>query len=120
MSSGQYRRREGFNPVQIKDGMIVRLNKNGTVRAVLGKYGEYGKNISIQKPQDYCDWLLPLFNEIHRVLKPSGSFILNINDTCKGGYRNPFIYELIYRSQKETKLKFYDTYIWHNYYSVAN
>jgi hypothetical protein len=43
MSSGQYRRREGFNPVQIKDGMIVRLNKNGTVRAVLGKYGEYGK-----------------------------------------------------------------------------
>ncbi len=33
MSSGQYRRREGFNPVQIKDGMIVRLNKNGTVRA---------------------------------------------------------------------------------------
>lgn len=43
MSSGKYRRREAFNPVQIKDGMIVRLNKNGTVRAVLGKYGEYGK-----------------------------------------------------------------------------
>jgi hypothetical protein len=45
MSSGQYRRREGFNSVQIKDGMVVRLNKNGTVRAVLGKYGEYGKKI---------------------------------------------------------------------------
>jgi hypothetical protein len=29
--------------VQIKDGYVVRLNKNGTVRAVLGKYGEYGK-----------------------------------------------------------------------------
>jgi hypothetical protein len=43
MSSGKYRRREGFNPVQIKGGMVVRLNKNGTVRAVLGKYGEYGK-----------------------------------------------------------------------------
>jgi len=27
----------------IKDGMVVRLNKNGTIRAVLGKYGEYGK-----------------------------------------------------------------------------
>ena len=80
----------------------------------------YGKNISIQKPQDYCDWLLPLFNEIHRVLKPSGSFILNINDTCKGGYRNPFIYELIYRSQKETKLKFYDTYIWHKKNGIPN
>ena len=80
----------------------------------------YGKNISIQKPQDYCDWLLPIFNEIQRVLKPSGSFILNINDTCKGGYRNPFIYELIYRSQKETKLKFYDTYIWHKRNGIPN
>ena len=26
----------------------------------------YGKDISIKKPQDYCDWLLPLFNEIQR------------------------------------------------------
>jgi site-specific DNA-methyltransferase (adenine-specific)/site-specific DNA-methyltransferase (cytosine-N4-specific) len=80
----------------------------------------YGKNISIQKPQDYCDWLLPIFNEIYRVLKPSGSLILNINDTCKAGYRNPFIYELIYRSQKETKLKFYDTYIWHKRNGIPN
>jgi hypothetical protein len=43
MSSGKYKAHRGFNPLQIKDGMIVRLNKNGTVRAVLGKYGEYGK-----------------------------------------------------------------------------
>lgn len=80
----------------------------------------YGKNISIKKPNEYVDWLLPLFNEIHRVLKPSGSFILNINDNCKNGYRNPFIYELIYRSQKETKLKFYDTYIWHKKNGIPN
>jgi DNA modification methylase len=80
----------------------------------------YGKNISIQKPQDYCDWLLPIFSQIQRVLKPSGSFILNINDTCKNGVRNPFIYELIYRSQKETKLKFYDTYIWWKRNGIPN
>jgi len=80
----------------------------------------YGKNISIKKPQDYCDWLLPLFNEIYRVLKPSGSFILNINDNCSNGLRNPFIYELIYRSQKETNLKFYDTYIWHKRNGIPN
>jgi site-specific DNA-methyltransferase (adenine-specific) len=80
----------------------------------------YGKNISIKKPNEYCDWLLPLFNEIHRVLKPSGSFILNINDNCSNGLRNPFIYELIYRSQKETKLKFYDTYIWHKMNGIPN
>jgi len=80
----------------------------------------YGKNISIKKSDEYVDWLLPLFNEIHRVLKPSGSFILNINDNCSKGLRNPFIYELIYRSQKETNLKFYDTYIWHKMNGIPN
>ena len=43
MSSGQHKTHRSFNSVQIKNGLIVRLNKNGTVRAVLGKYGEYGK-----------------------------------------------------------------------------
>ena len=43
MSSGKYKMHRKFNPVQIKNGMVVRLNKNGTVRAVLGKYGESGK-----------------------------------------------------------------------------
>jgi len=80
----------------------------------------YGNNVSIKKPKEYCDWLLPIFNDIHRVLKPSGSFILNINDNCSNGLRNPFIYELIYRSQKETKLKFYDTYIWHKLNGIPN
>jgi hypothetical protein len=46
MSSGKYKTHRGFNSVQIKDGMVVRLNKNGTVRAVLGKYGTYGKKDS--------------------------------------------------------------------------
>jgi site-specific DNA-methyltransferase (adenine-specific)/site-specific DNA-methyltransferase (cytosine-N4-specific) len=80
----------------------------------------YGKDISIKKPNEYCDWLLPLLNEIYRVLKPSGSFILNINDNCSKGLRNPFIYELIYRSQKETNMKFYDTYIWHKMNGIPN
>lgn len=42
-SSGKYKTKHPFNPIQIKDGMIVRLRKDGTVKAVLGKYGEYGK-----------------------------------------------------------------------------
>lgn len=39
-SSGSYKKCHAFNPVQIKDGMIVRLRKDGTIKAVLGKYGE--------------------------------------------------------------------------------
>ena len=80
----------------------------------------YGKEVSIKKPDDYVDWLLPLFKEIHRVLKPSGSFILNINDNCKNGLRNTFIYDLISRNNKETKLKLYDTYIWHKKSGIPN
>lgn len=44
MSSGQYKPHRGFNPVQIKDGMVVRLNKDGRIKAILGKVGEYKKN----------------------------------------------------------------------------
>ena len=43
MSSGSYKRHDGFNSIQIKDGKIVRLRKDGTIKAVLGKYGEYSK-----------------------------------------------------------------------------
>jgi hypothetical protein len=43
MSSGKYKRHDGFNPIQIKMGLVVRMNKNGTIRSVLGKHGEYGK-----------------------------------------------------------------------------
>ena len=43
MSSGQYKHHHKFNPIQIKDGNVVRLRKDGTVKAILGKYGEYSK-----------------------------------------------------------------------------
>ena len=43
MSSGKFKRNDKFNPIQIKNGMIVRLRKDGTVKAVLGKYGVYSK-----------------------------------------------------------------------------
>lgn len=80
----------------------------------------YGKNVSTKKPDDYVDWLLPLFKEIYRVLKPSGSFILNINDKCENSYRSTYIYDLISRNNKETKLKLYDTYIWHKKNGIPN
>ena len=42
-SSGRYKRHDGFNPVQIKDGKIVRLRKDGTIKTILGEQGKYGK-----------------------------------------------------------------------------
>ena len=44
MSSGKYRRHDGHNPVQIKDGKVVRLRKNGTVKAILGTLADMKRN----------------------------------------------------------------------------
>jgi hypothetical protein len=32
------RKAQSFNSTQIKDGMIVRMNKNGTVKSILSPY----------------------------------------------------------------------------------
>lgn len=44
MSSGQYSRHDGFNPIQIKNGKVVRLGKNGKIKEILGEHGQYGKD----------------------------------------------------------------------------
>lgn len=80
----------------------------------------YGKKVSVKSTDTYVDWILPLFKEIHRVLKPSGSFILNINDKTEKGLRSTYIYDLISRNDRETKLKLYDTYIWHKKNGIPN
>lgn len=38
MSSGKLKMHRSFNSTQIKDGKIVRLRKDGTVKAVLDDY----------------------------------------------------------------------------------
>ena len=44
MSSGKLKRHDGFNPTQIKDGQVVRVNKNGVVREILGTLRDIKKN----------------------------------------------------------------------------
>lgn len=44
MSSGKLKRHDGFNPTQIKDGQVVRINKNGVVREILGTLRDIKKN----------------------------------------------------------------------------
>lgn len=72
----------------------------------------YGKGVDIYHPDNYVVWILPLFNEIHRILKPSGSFILNINDRIVKKQRHTYVFELVYRAVKESNLKLYDRYFW--------
>ncbi len=44
-SSGSYFKDHGFNPMQIKDGRIVRLRKDGSVKADLGPYKTKHKGV---------------------------------------------------------------------------
>jgi len=72
----------------------------------------YGEAVGLVSPDEYVDWILPLIKEIHRTLKPTGSFILNINDCVVNKQRHPYVHELIFRAIKETSIKHYDTYYW--------
>jgi hypothetical protein len=44
-SSASYYSTHGFNPMQIKDGRIVRLRKDGSVKADLGPYKSKNKKV---------------------------------------------------------------------------
>ena len=46
-------------------------------------------------PDEYVDWFIPFCKEIERVIKPTGSFILNINDKVESGFRHPYVFDLI-------------------------
>ena len=37
------------------------------------------------KIKDYVDWFLPISEQIYRVLRPDGSFILNIKERVQNG-----------------------------------
>ena len=47
-------------------------------------------------PDEYVKWFLPYVSQIARILKPTGSFILNLNDKVVDTFRHPFVFELIY------------------------
>lgn len=68
----------------------------------------------------YVDWFLPYCIEVERVIKPTGSFILNINDKVENGFRHPYVFDLISRIHKETDLKMFERLFWNKMKSLPN
>jgi len=64
------------------------------------------------KPDEYVDWFLPIALELKRVLKPSGSFILNIKEITVNGERHTYVIELILAMRQQGWL-WTEEYIWH-------
>lgn len=64
------------------------------------------------KPDDYVDWFLPIAQELFRVLKPSGSFVLNIKEKAIKGERHTYVIELILALKNQGWL-WTEEYCWH-------
>lgn len=60
----------------------------------------------------YVAWFLPIAKELFRVLKPTGSFVLNIKERVVDGERHTYVMELIIAMRKQGWL-FTEEYIWH-------
>lgn len=61
---------------------------------------------------EYVDWFLPRSAELYRVLKPTGSFVLNIKERVVNGERHTYVLELIIALRKQGWL-WTEEYMWH-------
>jgi site-specific DNA-methyltransferase (adenine-specific)/site-specific DNA-methyltransferase (cytosine-N4-specific) len=61
---------------------------------------------------DYVEWFMPIAKELNRVLKPSGSFILNIKERVVNGERHTYVMELILEMRKHGWY-WTEEYMWH-------
>ncbi|MEW6718017.1 MAG: site-specific DNA-methyltransferase [Chloroflexota bacterium] len=64
------------------------------------------------KPGDYVDWFLPKAEQFLRVLKPTGTFILNIKERVVMGERHIYVIELILKMREQGWL-WTEEFIWH-------
>jgi len=64
------------------------------------------------RPGEYVDWFLPKAEQFARVLKPTGTFILNIKERVVNGERHTYVIELILRLREQGWL-WTEEFIWH-------
>lgn len=63
-------------------------------------------------PDKYVEWFLPKSKEFLRILKPTGTFILNIKEKVVNGERHTYVIELILEMKKQGWL-WTEEFIWH-------
>jgi len=60
----------------------------------------------------YVDWFLPISEQLLRVIKPTGTFVLNIKEKVVEGERSTYVMELILEMRKQGWL-WTEEFIWH-------
>ena len=63
-------------------------------------------------PDKYVAWFLPISAQLLRVLKPSGTFVLNIKERVTKGERHTYVLELILALRQQGWL-WTEEFIWH-------
>ena len=63
-------------------------------------------------PDEYVRWFLPITEQLKRVLKPNGSFVLNIKERVVDGERHTYVIDLILKMRGQG-WKWIEEYIWH-------
>ncbi|MCX5719043.1 MAG: site-specific DNA-methyltransferase, partial [Nitrospirae bacterium] len=64
------------------------------------------------KPDHYVEWFLPISKELLRILKPDGTFILNIKEKVVNSERHTYVIELILEMRKQGWL-WTEEFMWH-------
>ncbi len=63
-------------------------------------------------PEKYVGWFLPISGELLRVLKPTGTFVLNIKEKVVNGERHTYVIELVLEMRKQGWF-WTEEFIWH-------
>jgi DNA modification methylase len=63
-------------------------------------------------PDKYVEWFLPKTEQMLRVLKPTGTFVLNIKEKVVNGERSTYVLELILAMKKQGWF-WTEEFIWH-------
>ncbi len=63
-------------------------------------------------PDMYVEWFMPIAAQLKRVLKPTGSFVLNIKERVVSGERHTYVLELILAMRQQGWL-WTEEYMWH-------
>ena len=64
------------------------------------------------KPNKYVEWFLPITDQLKRIFKDNGSFILNIKEHPNNGERETYVLELILAMKKQGWL-WIEEYCWY-------
>ena len=99
----------------------------GNCLEILSSYAEQSVNLIVTSPPyadsrkstyggihpgHYVEWFLPISEQLFRVLKNDGSFILNIKEKALNGERHTYVLELILALKKQGWF-WTEEYIWH-------